>query len=146
MSDNDDILNSIKSSFQSALDIVETKKNIECEIRNIISLIKESTSDVVYAVIGNPDILKGSLPYYSEVFNYDNAVILKSNANKSTYYFLCVYSLNKSTGFPVLIRYKNEEFSCNTTDILKITLKNILTSPETAMAMANLFNGKEADY
>ncbi|MGJ3351105.1 hypothetical protein ABM016_16125 [Morganella morganii] len=146
MSDNDDILNSIKSSFQSALDIVAIKRDIENEITNIIGLIKKSTDDVVYAEIESSESFKNSQFFYKRLLNYDKIITLNSNNNNKACYFLCSYSLNKSTGFPVVIRYKNEEFSCNTTGILKQVLKDILTSPETAMAMANLFNGKDADY
>ncbi|QXO72680.1 hypothetical protein [Morganella morganii] len=146
MSDNDDILNSIKSSFQSALNIVAIKENIESEVFYILNLVKESTSNIVYPEIKNidkDDILLNMISAYAI---YDKAIYLKSETNPKIKHLLCEYSLSKSTGFPVTVRYKNEEFSCNTIDILKSTLKDILTTPETAMAMANLFNGKDADY
>ncbi|HGU9771602.1 TPA: hypothetical protein ACNFOQ_003189 [Morganella morganii] len=146
MSDNDDILNSIRSSFQSALDIVEIKRDIENEITNIIGLIRKSTDDIVYAEIESPEVFKNAHFFYNRLLDYDKIITLNSMNNNESDYFLCAYSLNKSTGFPVVIRYKSEEFSCNTTGILKQVLKDILTSPETAMAMANLFNGKEAYY
>ena len=61
---------------------------------------------------------------------YDKAIYLKSETNPKIKHLLCEYSLSKSTGFPVTVRYKNEEFSCNTIDILKSTLKDILTTPK----------------
>ncbi|ROJ30687.1 hypothetical protein [Morganella morganii] len=146
MSDNDDILNSIKSSFQSALNIVAIKKDIESEIFDLLSLVKESTSNIVYPEIKNSDKGDTLLSMLSAQKIYDKAIYLKSETSSEVKYLLCEYSLNKSTGFPVTVRYKNEEFSCKTIDILKLTLKNILISPVTAMAMANLFNGKNADY
>lgn len=146
MCDKNELLNSIKSSFQNALDTVAIKKNIEAEITDIVDLIRASTNDVVYAVIAKPEKTQNEPYYYSGLSRYDKIISLRSNANHEICYFLCAYSLNKSTGFPIVIKYKNEEFSCNTTEILKMTLKDILTSPETAMAMANLFNGKDAEY
>ncbi|HAE78756.1 hypothetical protein JC794_19310 [Morganella morganii] len=148
MSDNNDILNSIRSSFQNALDIVEIKKNIEKEILEILDLIKEPTESVVYAEI-RPNKSSNELKTISDILSnsrYEKAIYLKSKANQKIDYLLCLFSINKSTGFPVVIQYKNEEFSCNTIEILKLTLKDILTTSETAMAMANLFNGKDADY
>lgn len=146
MCDKNELLNSIKSSFQNALDIVTIKKDIDSEITDTIDLIRASTNDVVYAVIEKPEKTQNTPYYYSGLSRYDKIINLSSNANNEICYFLCAYSLNKSTGFPVVINYKNEEFSCNTIETLKLTLKNILTSPETAMAMANLFNGKDAEY
>ncbi|EMQ4858407.1 hypothetical protein AAIB78_001465 [Morganella morganii] len=148
MSDNDDILNSIRSSFHNALNIVETKQNIEKEILNVLDLIKDPTENVVHAEI-KPNESNRELKTLSDILSssrYEKAIYLKSKANQKIDYLLCLFSVNKSTGFPVVIKYKDEEFSCNTTEILKLTLKDILTTPETAMAMANLFNGKEADY
>lgn len=145
MSDNDDILNSIRSSFQSALDIVEIKKDIESKTFDLLNLVKESTNNIVYPEIKNIDNNK-LISMLSAQTIYDKAIYLKSETNPEIKHLLCEYLLNKSTGFPVTVRYKKEEFSCNTMDILKSTLTDILTTPETAMAMANLFYGKEADY
>lgn len=146
MNNHDDILTLLKTALEKSLNVIVLKENIENEIISLFKLIEKSTNNIVCIEIKNQPKADTLSRLSNSVSSYDKAVILNNRENDSIKNTLCAYTINRELGFPVLIKYDDEEFSCNDISALKITLRNIITHPKSSMMIANIFKGQDACY
>lgn len=131
MNSNDEIFKKIQASLKAAREISGLKKKIESNISEVLSMVSDLTNDAVsYEIIDNPNLH----PSYTET---DKLIKIFKTSNSYYSFFLCGYSIDEASGYPVTIENSNTIFNCNDDVSLKTTISDLIVQKENSMKIIN---------